>query len=439
MKGEATPLGLARNERDTDPTGQTVVDEVAQGWLGDYVRYAGDMTDSPAIFHLAVGLSVLATACGSRVQFRGAGGKIFWPNLYVLFIAPSGLMRKSTSIEIGLNILRRADPDCISPNETSREEFLRVLSSRPELLVRESEFASALARYSRDYMGGSKELITDLYDNYPEYRRQIKGKEGTGEKLIIKRPALNYLAASTIEWLVDSLTVNDMRSGFMARFLIFPAMGKGRWVSFLSEYNEVEHEALAQRIVDIRRLADTNVDLSPIMKTFNAWIRPIESLADSASAETMGFYSRMALHCAKLTVLLTVSDCGPQRHYVATPSAFERASHLMEWLRDRYEELAERKLLFSKDERVMQGIMDQVRKDGKMEWSLALKRSHLKTQDFQRYLSTLLDRREVVLVTEQTKTRPAKVIHIPGANGNREAKVTEMAKQIGPNVTELRY
>lgn len=431
--GEPTPLSLVYSETDDDPSGQKLVESIANGWLGEYVYYAGELTDSPPIFHLAVGLSMLATACGSRVIFRGGGGRWYWPNLYILFVAPSGLMRKSTSIEIGLNLLRKADPEVIIPNETSREEFLRILSIKPEGLIRESEFASALARYHRDYMGGFKELITDLYDPYVEYRRQIKGREGTGEKLIIKKPALNYLAASTVEWLIDSLTENDLRSGFLARFLVFPATSKGKWVSFLSEAEEDVESRLVDLLMGLRRLHEVRVSYREVLKPFNVWVREMESVGDVAQPEIVGFYARLALHCAKLAALLEISSSGLRDHYTISEENFDRAAKLMEWLRDRYAELLEQKLVFSREERVMQKILDLIRKDGKLEWGRALRGAHLKAGDFDRYVSTLVQRGEVKVITESTRGRPARTLCLPGKNGRYQGKITDLATEANVN------
>lgn len=425
MAGEPTPFGLVRNEQDSDPTGAGIVREVSTGWLAEYIEYASGLTDSPGIFHLAVGLSMLSTACGARITFHGAG-KEMWPNLYVLFVAPSGLMRKSTSIEIGLNLLRATDPEMLFPNETSREEFLHILATKPEGLIRESEFASALARYASSYMTGMKELVTELYDNVPEYRRQLRGKDGAGEKLIIRRPALNYLAASTLEWLVDSLTINDMRSGFMSRFLIFPAAGRGEWVPFLTEPDEPAQAGLCHLLSDVRRLRGSSVSFRAVRKLFAEWSKRNDSLADTGTAEIVGFYSRMTVHCAKLCTLLELSQQGARDRYEISEETFARACRLMEWLRDRYEELLERRLIFSKEERVMQGVLEQVRKTGKVEWRVALRKSHLKTQDFQRYVGTLLDRGDLNVITEQTRTKPAKMLCLPQANGKWIGNVADL-------------
>lgn len=430
IMGEPTPFGLAFSQKDSDPTGQGLVDEVATGWLADYVEYGTQITDAPPIFHLAVGISMLATACGNRVTFVGGGNRTHWPNLYILFVAPSGLMRKSTSIDIGLNLLRKINTDLVLPNETSREEFLRMLSGKPEAVIRESEFASALARYDRDYMGGMKQLLTDLWDCQDEYTRRIKGREGTGEKLIIKRPSLNYLAASTVEWLIDALDENDLKSGFLARFLIFPASSEGQWVSFFADCEADIEGRLLKTLAALSRMPGATVDFRPVYKPFNAWGKEMKELARIARPEMGGFYSRLSLFTAKLMAVMLVSEQGAQRSYVAEEKHLDAARTLGEWLRVKYDELLEQKLVFSREERIMQKILDTVRKDGKAEWHIALKRSHLKAADFERYMTTLLQRNEIKVVSESTRGRPAKMIHLH-QNGYVAANVEEFQKVSG--------
>ena len=130
------------------------------GWLGNYVDYARKMTDAPLAFHVAGGLAAMAGAIGSNVYWKGGGGREQWPNLYILLLAPSGVFRKSTSVDLPTYPLGNAVPGVILDREFSPEQFIRNLAAQPTSVLKESEFGSLLERMKSSYMQGMKQRLT---------------------------------------------------------------------------------------------------------------------------------------------------------------------------------------------------------------------------------------------------------------------------------------
>jgi len=287
---------------------QNIVEKISPtGFIADYCEYASNLTDSPIEFHLGAGLTALSTACGSRVVYPGYGGRRQWPNLYALLIAPSGLYRKSTAVGIAEDIVSGVDSDLILGGEQSREKFLSLLKDHPNVLYPISEFSSVLAMWSRDYSAGFKELITDLFDCRDEYSRQTF-KDG---KQIVKKPSLNILAASTIEWLREKLTEGDLRGGLMGRFILIPGITRGEDKGLVPIENGKEKGGLCNFLQRIYLLPQAWVDVRPVLSEYNQWVKQIErKMEKEYSPDLIGFQSRLPSHALKLTVLFAVSEIG---------------------------------------------------------------------------------------------------------------------------------
>src|SRR3990167_5799800 len=192
-----------------------------------YVQYAEQFTDSPPILHHRVALSVLSTVINRNV-WLSQGHKKIYPNLWMLIIAPSSFYRKSYTLSIGEDLVREIDTSLVLPREFSHEKLIESLQEQPHGMLIFYEFKTFMGLMERDYMSGTKSLITELYDCPLLYdRKTIKG--GTTS---IREPFLNILAASTMDWFVSSIKDDDMAGGFLPRFLIVTAPKKDKILPF---------------------------------------------------------------------------------------------------------------------------------------------------------------------------------------------------------------
>ena len=78
-------------------------------WLASYLEYTSEQ-ESPESLHLWTALTLISAATRRRVFLEMEHGKIF-PNLYVIIVAESAKVRKSTAMDIGRDLLIEALPD----------------------------------------------------------------------------------------------------------------------------------------------------------------------------------------------------------------------------------------------------------------------------------------------------------------------------------------
>lgn len=378
-----------------------ITDELSlSGWLANYIDYWKTQSDCPKVFHLASGLTLLASACGSNVIFPGFGGITQWPNLYTLLIAPSGFYRKSTAVRMASKLATELDDTLVLQGEDTREQLLTRLKNNPTLFMPIDEFASSLDLWSREYMAGMKSLIVDLYDPKETYTRQTMK-----EKILIRRPAINILAGSTIDWLRDKLTEGDLRGGLMGRFLLFPGQHKeedkglvvaepgreAKLVEFLKPLTEYRHAV--------------PVDFSKIREPFNKWLHATESeIEKTMSAELIGFQSRIGNHTLKLIVLICISEYGVKEDkYIPDQKCLDQATMLSTWILKQSEQMAMTGFTKNKNEIIIQKLIGMARQNGGIERSTALRSMHITSKEFDQIIRTVIDRGEILIENVKLK------------------------------------
>lgn len=106
------------------------------GWLRDYIDYTQGH-EAPEDFHVWVGLTVISAALRRKVWLDNVYHKLY-PNLYTILVSPPGVGKKTTAINIGVNILREAVGDLRIISEKCTPEALAKRLAKPVEKVKES-------------------------------------------------------------------------------------------------------------------------------------------------------------------------------------------------------------------------------------------------------------------------------------------------------------
>lgn len=191
----------------------------SEGFLVDYLNYTKEH-ESPEDFHAWVAMSLIGIAAGRNVWLDRGFYRIY-PNLYVILIAESALLRKSSAIKIGVNLLRESLGKGVNlfAQKVTTESFIHYLSEiskekkRSIATVISDELAVTLGQCAKD--PSLLHLLTSLYDNpdHFEYSTIIRGIE------VCDYVCLNMLAGSTPEWLKSSMPEDAIGGGFYSRLI----------------------------------------------------------------------------------------------------------------------------------------------------------------------------------------------------------------------------
>ncbi|KKL03469.1 hypothetical protein LCGC14_2625850, partial [marine sediment metagenome] len=95
-------------------------------WLATYLEYTKNQ-ESPTSFHQWVAMAVISTAIGRHI-WLDRGYYTIYPNLFVILVAGSARCKKSSSINIGIQLLRKLkEPPMIFAQKITNEALIQAL------------------------------------------------------------------------------------------------------------------------------------------------------------------------------------------------------------------------------------------------------------------------------------------------------------------------
>lgn len=232
------------------------------GWLKDYIYFTAGH-EAPEDFHIWVGITIIGAVLRRKAWFDNVFYNLF-PNLYTILVAPPGIGKKTTAINIGVSLLRSADPACrivsekvtsealaktlAKPTEFAKESGgLRLTSSAEGLLVA-PELTVFLGR--EQYNEGLIMFLTRLYDcaDIQEIETISRGKE----KLV--NVCVSMLGATTPSEIHNAIGRSAKGSGFMSRLNIIQKESSPRIVPFAVRPDPTIKEML---VVNLNKIATT--------------------------------------------------------------------------------------------------------------------------------------------------------------------------------------
>jgi hypothetical protein len=182
-----------------------------------WISYGSSRTDAPPDFH-HMAASVLIAAAIDRNRWLALRHKIVYPSLYILNLAASG-QRKSTPLNYAESAAMSVLKDRLLAADYSPEAFIEELAHRsPSRGVAFIDEAGRLfsTMRTRAYGEGLKDLLSRAWDSPDEYSRKLRGKKG---RFTWRSVYVNLIMATTPTRLAETLTPDDISSGFLPRFL----------------------------------------------------------------------------------------------------------------------------------------------------------------------------------------------------------------------------
>jgi len=183
------------------------------GFVREYVLHAMKQTTAPLVYHLGVGLTILASTCPLNYGTHYAGS--LRANQFCLLVGRSGEDQKSSALGIGREILFEAAAPLVGDFPGSPEGLIDSLARAPSQMIPISEFGKFLASAQRGYFEPIKTLLADLWDSQP-----IQRTKANNRVIRVDNPRLSIVAACSIPYLEKHTLAEDWSGGFMGRWCV---------------------------------------------------------------------------------------------------------------------------------------------------------------------------------------------------------------------------
>ncbi len=284
-------------------------------WLDAYLEWTLPRSEAPESLILWAGLYTLASVAKRNIRFPRSlmGSYDIYPNLYIVFVGPPGVIRKSTTAGYAEDLLIDLTADSLgtksinmAPEAISSSDMLRVLSETNDgsLSIISSEFGT--------FMGTSEEkmydLLTDIFDGKRkfEYSTRAHGQDLT------TNPCINLLAATTPSWIATA--PEYAIGGGFARRTIFLFENEVRQRRLY--YTNVDHsgiEALKRDLqwdlAEMSRIeGNFKHDCKATMDAMESWYRKNAVPVSTRDERIEGYFQTKHVHLHKLAMLLSISE-----------------------------------------------------------------------------------------------------------------------------------
>jgi hypothetical protein len=181
------------------------------------------------------GVSAIAGALRRRVWIDQISFQ-WYPNLYIVLVAPPGIVSKSTTADTAMSLLREVPGIQFGPSVVTWQALVTSFAGAAEtftvgnvthtmspMTINSSEFGNLLDPRNKELV----DMLVHLWDGKPF----VKATKGSGVDDVIN-PWINIIAATTPDWIAGSFPEYMVGGGFTSRCLFVYAEEKAKYVAW---------------------------------------------------------------------------------------------------------------------------------------------------------------------------------------------------------------
>lgn len=276
-------------------------------------------SEAPDKMHFWSGVSAIAGALRRQVWIDQ--GHFQWtPNFYIILVAPPGIVSKSTTLSIAMNLLRRVDGVVFGPDAVTWQALTQSLAEAKRdvlmpdgayypmscITIASSEFGTFLNPNDREMV----DVLVSLWDGQIGVWEKRTKTQGSDK---IENPWINIAACTTPGWIAGNFPEYLIGGGFTSRCVFVYAQQKRRLVAYpsalLSKDFLAQQDALVHDLEAISLLKGAYVLSDEALAWGTQWY---EDHYKNKSRELnndrfAGYLARKQTHIHKLAMVLAAS------------------------------------------------------------------------------------------------------------------------------------
>lgn len=215
----ATDTRIVSSDRDLLSNDDRKFAEGYSTFIDQYVEWGAKASDAPQQYHVGGALIILSSIMANKIKLPTSFGYII-PNIWIMILADTTLTRKTTTMDMAMDIISAVNPAAMLATDGSVEGIMQSMSIRQgqtSIFVRDEISGLMDQMNRRDYMSGMMETLTKLYDNKP-YKRTLKK-----ETIEVIDPVFIFYAGGVKDKTYALSKSEHILSGFFPRFVFITA------------------------------------------------------------------------------------------------------------------------------------------------------------------------------------------------------------------------
>lgn len=285
-------------------------------WIPAYIDYAA-VTEAPRRMHFWSAISTIAGALRRRVWID-MRRFVWYPSFYIVFVARPGIIAKSTTIDIGMDLLKKVPGIKFGPNAITSQALVTAFAACSESFEYTGEWhpmsaltlvASELGSLLDLRDGAMVNLLIELWDGKKSYDKITK----TSGNDTVEAPWINILAGTTPNWIADNMPQSMVGGGLSSRCIFVFGDKKERYIAYIDEHIAAEdakkRDALIQDLEHISLLAGPFI-IEPSAREwgrnwYESFWKSAELRENDVSLE--GYAVRKQTHLHKVAMVISAS------------------------------------------------------------------------------------------------------------------------------------
>ena len=290
-----------------------------ESWLKAYVDYAS-VTEAPKLLHFWCGVSTIAGALRRKVWLDMK--RFQWvANFYVIFVAPPGIVSKSTTADIGMDLLKQVPGIKFGPDVVTWPALVSAFAAAGEsfqwpegewnpmspLTLVASELGNLINPQDRD--------MINLYINLWDGRKSLEKVTKMSGNDTVEAPWINMLGCTTPHWIADNMPAATVGGGFTSRCVFVYAEKKEKLVAYVDESTSGDDPELRERLIaDLEHISTNLCGPYHLLEEARVWGRQwYESLwarrPEGLDDDRLdGYVARKQTHMHKLAMIIAASQ-----------------------------------------------------------------------------------------------------------------------------------
>lgn len=278
-----------------------------KNWLVDFGRWTLPRSEAPETYIFWTGLFTLSSVLRRKVFIPKSllGSWSVAPNLYILFIAPAGRARKSTTANYIEDLLDDIPNITRAPELVTKERLLDKLikSNDASMCIVAPEFGEFIAKSGPSMFG----FLTNMFDG----KKNISEDTFTRGAGFAEKPCVTLLGATTPDSMVEMMPQNVIGGGFASRTVFIYEERVRRRKIWYDDVDQKEMELLHQNLMaDLLHINENISGEFTLSKEaydfFGDWYEK-NSEGDPEQYKLSGYFERKPAHIMKLAMLLHIA------------------------------------------------------------------------------------------------------------------------------------
>lgn len=285
-------------------------------WIRGFMDYAS-YGEAPRYMHFWTAVSVIAGALRRKVWLDEIYFR-WYPNFYIIFVAPPGIVSKSTTASIGHNLLKQVEGVQYGPDIVTWQSLVTSFANASESFEvnGESHTMAALTLVASEFgnlLDPSDKNMVDLFVKLWDGEDIKKETKHSGHDYVVN-PWINLIACTTPSWVAGNFPEYMIGGGLSSRCLYVYASEKFQFIPYPSQVALPDMKGFAAKLVEDLSHIATNLagayKLTPeAVRWGSEWYikHYTEKNPELTDERYGGYIARKQSHIHKLAMILAAA------------------------------------------------------------------------------------------------------------------------------------